>query len=225
MNNRKVAVSWSGGKDCCLALDQLIKDGYEVACLVSMVSKKDDRNHAHGTQLNFLQMQADAIGIPLVMIDSAGQYEESMINGLKAIKEQFNLTSIAFGTLYVSEDRQWNELVASQSGLQALFPVWITKNESINLLNKWLMTGYNAIVCRASERIFDSSIVGRTLNEDLKELFTSKEICPMGEGGEYHTFVIDGPLFKERLNIIDSEIILNSGLWSLNIKEIHTDTK
>ncbi|MEE6451160.1 diphthine--ammonia ligase [Gottfriedia acidiceleris] len=225
MNNRKVAVSWSGGKDCCLALDLLIKNKYEVACLVSMVSKKDERNHAHGTPLNFLQMQADAIGIPLVMIDSAGKYEESMINGLKTIKEQFDLSAIAFGTLYVEEDRQWNEQVATNVGLEPIFPVWIEKSETTNLLDQWLKTGYDAIICRAKENIFDSTIVGKSLNKDLKQLFINKEICLMGESGEYHTFVIDGPLFKERLNIVDADTILNSGLWSLNIKEIQTTVK
>ncbi|PGS55377.1 diphthine--ammonia ligase [Bacillus sp. AFS041924] len=225
MENRKVAVSWSGGKDCCLALDLLIKNKYEVACLISMVSKKDERNHAHGTPLNFLQMQADALGIPLIMIDSAGKYEESMVDGLKAIKEQYDLSSIAFGTLYVEEDRQWNELVAVQAGLKPIFPVWINKNETINLLDQWIATGYNAIICRARENIFEPTIVGKSLNKEIKELFQSKEICVMGEGGEYHTFVIDGPLFKERLNIEDADTILNSGLWSLNIKELQTTIK
>lgn len=42
----------------------------------------------------------------------------------------------------------------------------------------------------------------------------------MDEGGEYHTFVVDGPLFTKRLHITNSEAILNSDLWSLNIKEM-----
>ena len=91
--------------------------------------------------------------------------------------------------------------------------------------DQWLGTGYDAIICRARENIFDSSIVVKNLSKDLKELFISKEICLMGESGEYHTFVIDGPLFKERLNIIDANTILNSGLWSLNMKEIQTTIK
>lgn len=225
MNKHRVAVSWSGGKDCCLALERLIKNNDEVVCLISMVSKKDERNHAHGTPLASLQMQADALGIPLVMVDSAGKYEESMIAGLKLIKEQFNLGKIAFGTLYVEEDRQWNEYVALQAGLQPLFPMWIDKKASSNLLDEWLASGYDAIICRALENIFDSSIVGMSLNKDLKEIFFSKGICLMGEGGEYHTFVVDGPLFKERLEIVDADTILNSGLWSLNIKKVQAAKK
>ena len=205
-----------------MALDRLIKNNIEVACLVSMISKKDERNHAHGTPLTYLQMQADALDIPLVMIDSAGKYEESMINGLKELKEKYDISTIAFGTLYVDADRKWNEYVAEQAGLQSVFPVWIDKSETNGLLDEWLNSGYEAIVCRALETIFESNVVGKSLNNEIKELFVKKEICVMGEGGEYHTFVIDGPLFKKRLNIIEEEIILNSGLWSLNILNIET---
>lgn len=225
MKNKKIAISWSGGKDCCLVLDRLIKENYEVACLFSMVSKKDGRNHAHGTQFPILQMQADALGIPLVLIDSAGKYEESIISGLRKIKEEFDLSSVAFGTLYVAEDREWNEYVAYQAGLEPLFPVFIKRDEVLKLFSEWIKSEYEAIICKAMKTHFNSQIIGRTLNEELKEMFITKEICVMGEGGEYHTFVIDGPLFKERLNIIESETIQNSGLWSLNIKDMKTNLK
>jgi diphthine-ammonia ligase len=225
VNNKKIAISWSGGKDCCLALDRLIKNNYDVACLFSMVSKKDERNHAHGTQLSFLQMQADALGIPLVMIDSAGNYEESMISGLIKLKEQFNLSTIAYGTLYVDEDRKWNEYVTNKAGLESMFPVWIDKNDATNLIEEWLESGYKAIICRAQETQFQSFIIGEPLNKETKELFIKKGICVMGEAGEYHTFVLDGPLFKEQLCIVDSETIMNSGLWSLNIREMKITKK
>lgn len=40
----------------------------------------------------------------------------------------------------------------------------------------------------------------------------------MGELGEYHTFVLDGPIFQKRLEITQSDVVMNAGLWSLDIK-------
>jgi diphthamide synthase (EF-2-diphthine--ammonia ligase) len=79
---KKVAVCWSGGKDSCLALFRVLKENHEVICLLSMVSEKDSRNHAHGIQLKILKLQANALGLPLLLVDSAGQYEISLKRSL-----------------------------------------------------------------------------------------------------------------------------------------------
>lgn len=225
MNRPKVAMSWSGGKDACLALDQLMKRQHDVACLVSMMSATDGRNHAHGIPLDFLQMQADAIGLPLVMFDSAGRYEAALIEGLAASKERYGLGAIAFGTLYVEADRRWNEHVAAQAGLEAIFPLWIKKEDAASLLDRWLASGYEAILCRAKAELFDPSIIGKRLDAQLKAELINRNICPMGEGGEYHSFVVDGPIFRERLDIVHAATVLNAGLWSLDIQSMQTSPK
>jgi diphthine-ammonia ligase len=43
-------------------------------------------------------------------------------------------------------------------------------------------------------------------------------MCVMGEFGEYHTFVVDGPIFEKKIQLIQSGVVLNSGLWSLDIQ-------
>jgi diphthine-ammonia ligase len=215
---KKVAVCWSGGKDSCLALYRVLKENKNVICLLSMVSEKDERNHAHGIKLEILELQAKALGLPIVLVDSAGDYELSLISALSQLKQQFGIEEIVFGSLYAEEDRKWNEEVAYKSGIDPLFPVWISPNESKKLLEEFISLGFSAVVCRASEKYFDQTWAGRFLDWSFFNDIQKPDICVMGELGEYHTFVLDGPIFHKRVSLIKSGVVLNSGLWSLDIQ-------
>ncbi len=93
-----------------------------------MVSEKDARNHAHGIKLDILKLQAKALGLPLILIDSEEEYEVSLKRSLSNLKETYGVEAIVFGSLYSNEDREWNEQVAQDSGIEPLFPVWISQN-------------------------------------------------------------------------------------------------
>ncbi|WP_158211512.1 diphthine--ammonia ligase [Alkalihalobacterium alkalinitrilicum] len=215
---KKVAICWSGGKDSCLALFRVLKENYEVTCLVSMVSEKDARNHAHGIQLEILKLQANALGLPLLLVDSAGKYELSLKRTLSRLKEKYGVEAIVFGSLYSKEDRKWNEQVAVKSGIEPLFPVWISPTQSSKLLYDFISLGFQSVVCRASTKFFDRSWAGRYLDWNFYDEIHQTDNCVMGELGEYHTFVLDGPIFHKKIEITKSDVVLNSGLWSLDIQ-------
>jgi diphthine-ammonia ligase len=216
---KKTAVCWSSGKDSCLALYRLLNESKNVVCLLSMVSERDERNHAHGIKLEILKLQAEALGIPLMLVDSAGDYEMSLATALTDLKQKHGVDEIVFGSLYSEEDRKWNEDVAFRAGLEPLFPVWITQNEANKLLDEFITLGFSAIVCRASEKHFDQTWAGRFLDRRFYEEIQQHNVCPMGEFGEYHTFVLDGPIFQKRVTIMKSGVVLNSGLWSLDVQQ------
>ncbi|TMU85735.1 diphthine--ammonia ligase [Bacillus sp. BHET2] len=215
----KVAISWSGGKDGCLALYRILKEEKEVVCLVSMVSELDDRNHAHGIRLEIVKKQAKALGIPLVLVDSGNDYEKALVNALIELKNEKGIEEIAFGSLYSEEDKMWNVQVASRAGVTPIFPVWISKDEANQLLSAFISLGFSSVICRASETIFDQSWAGRFLDWTFYNEIQRQDSCPMGELGEYHTFVLDGPIFKNKIQLVKSGVVLNSGLWSLDIED------
>jgi diphthine-ammonia ligase len=47
----------------------------------------------------------------------------------------------------------------------------------------------------------------------------------MGEYGEYHTFVVDGPIFKKKIQLIQSGAVLNPGRWSLDTQQCVLNNK
>ncbi|WP_175989278.1 diphthine--ammonia ligase [Bacillus sp. Marseille-Q1617] len=210
--DKKVAVCWSSGKDSCLALYRLLQENKDVVCLVSMISAKDARSHAHGINLKILECQAEALGIRIQLVDSAGDYEQSLVDALKQIKEELGVEQVAFGSLYADEDRKWNEKVSNKAGIEPLFPTWISPEQSNDLLEDFLSLGFTAVICRASEKHFEHTWPGRILDSQFYKEVQKKGICVMGEYGEYHTFVVDGPIFKKKVELTQSGVVLNSGL-------------
>lgn len=215
----RVAVSWSGGKDCALALCRLTQAGYDVAGLLSMVSMADGRTHAHGLPLDVLALQAKALGLPLWLIDSQPKYASSFRRALTELRDRHRVAAVAYGCLYAEEDRRWNEEASSAAGVGALFPVWTPREQSTDLLREFVSSGFEAIVCRASESYFDETWVGRRVDDQFIRDIALKDVCPLGEAGEYHTLVLDGPTFRRSLEVTASDVVLESGLWSLDIRD------
>ncbi len=214
----RIAVSWSGGKDCCLALHRLREAGHEVACLISMVSSEHQRSRTHGIPLPALQLQADALGLPLIMMDSGVEYGVRLRKAIEQAAAEYGAEAVAFGTLYSERDRGWNEGVAMAAGVMPLFPVWIRQVHTSHLLHELISLGYEAVVCRASEEHFERTWAGRRLDWQFYREIHDTRSCPMGENGEYHTFVLNGPHFHRRLELTRTEVVLNAGLWSLDLQ-------
>lgn len=215
---KRVVISWSGGKDCCMCLDRVIQQGYQVEGLITMVTDVFKRTCAHGIPIDVVKRQAEALQIPVTFVNSTPDYENQFVNALIDIKKNQNIDTVIFGSLYVESDRKWNEQAAAKAGLLSEFPLWIHSKDVSELVKEWLHSGYQAIICRAKDGCLDKSWVGKSLNPNFFNQATNLEICPMGEMGEFHTFVVDGPLFKKRLDLTHTDIVLNSGLWSLDIK-------
>ncbi|MGG4489100.1 diphthine--ammonia ligase [Metabacillus idriensis] len=199
---KKIALSWSGGKDGCMALHKLIEQGFEIACLVTTVPVELERTFGHGEKMEAILKQSEALGIPVHFIRCTFKgYTQSFIDSLKELKNSYHLTSAAFGDLYLDEHRSWGENAANSAGLEALYPLWMEKKEAAQALQAFANSGYKAVIIRTQDDVLDPAWLGREIDQQLIEKMKAESICPMGEAGEYHTFVYDGPLFKKRINL------------------------
>ncbi|KAB2337684.1 diphthine--ammonia ligase [Cytobacillus depressus] len=205
---KRVALSWSGGKDACLSLDTLIHNGIEVVCLVTTVPTELGRTFGHGEKLELVKLQGEALEIPVEFITTSfNEYTERFIETIKTLKEKYDLNGIAFGDLYLEDHREWGEKLAVAVGIEALYPLWGEKENSLRMLKEFLYSGYKATVIRVREDVLDETWLGRQLDHTFFDDIQTKDLCPMGESGEYHTFVFDGPLYKKKIVLEDSEII------------------
>lgn len=205
---KKVALSWSGGKDAAMCLQKLHEKGYEMTCLLTTIPKEIDRTFGHGEKKEAIEAQGKSLGIPVEWIECTfSTYTEDFMKKLMEVKHTYGIEAIAFGDLYLEEHRDWGEKVAEKCELQALYPLWMKESESLQALRNFVESGYKAKVIRVHKDKIGTDWLGREVNEQFYQDIQQKPVCPMGEGGEYHTFVYDGPLFKQPVPFELGEIL------------------
>lgn len=220
----QIIFSWSSGKDSALALYKLKQeDKYTVDFLFTTVSEEYDRVGFHGTQRMLLEKQAEAIGLPLYKAylsksDSIEEYAEKLGRALIDCKKE-NISKIAYGDIFLEDLREFRIKELEKIGMSGVFPLW--KQNSVKLVREFIDLGFQAITTCVDSKVLDKSFVGRIIDYDfISEL--PQNVDPCGENGEFHTFVFDGPLFKEKINILVRDAILRDNFYYYDLVEKFT---
>lgn len=213
----KVFVSWSGGKDSSLALYRALKAGFKVGFLFNILNEEGLRSRGHGLRKEVIDAQAKAIGIPIVYGKAFWEgYEEEFKRVIKELKNM-GIEGGVFGDIDFQEHRDWVEKVCGEVGLKAIEPLWNQKYET--LLTEFIDIGFKAFIISVKAELIDPEWVGQPLNWEFIEFLRSREIDLCGENGEYHTLITYGPIFKQRLKIIESNKVKKADRWLLEILE------
>ncbi|WP_442781497.1 diphthine--ammonia ligase [Collimonas fungivorans] len=185
-------VSWSGGKDSCLALWRARQSGVRIERLVTALDESGQRARSHGVPPVLLQAQADALGVPLVFYSASWQqYEEKFVAALRDAHGA-GMRHAVFGDIDLQAHRDWEEKVCAQAGLQASLPLWNQPRR--RLVDEFLALGFKALVVCVNGRHLPQDFCGREFDAAfLADLPPEVDAC--GENGEFHTFVYDGPAF------------------------------
>lgn len=198
---------WSGGKDSVLALQALqTNDDYEVVGLLTTLTREYDRIAMHGVRRELLLAQAHSVGIPLSEVwisTGAGndEYEAAMAEALTRFREQ-GIATVAFGDLFLQDIREYRERLVGRLDIEPVFPVW--GRDTRELAAAFVADGFRARTCCVDTSALPASFCGRDLTNDFfRDLPSSVDPC--GENGEFHTFVYDGPMFAEPLDVVTGE--------------------
>ncbi|MFA6357217.1 MAG: diphthine--ammonia ligase [Candidatus Omnitrophota bacterium] len=222
MDKQKALASWSGGKDSCLACYRAIKQGYKIKYLLNFISRESKRGCFHGLEGKLLRFQADLIGIPLVQYEVSPdmqKYEEEFKAAI--IQSRGNdIGTMVFGDIYLLEHESWIERVCADLKIKALEPLW--NNDPEEIVNEFIDLGFKAIIVSCKADIMGKEFLGRYVDRDLVRELKNKGICPCGEKGEFHTLVLDGPIFSKPIKILEAEPIIKESFWQhwfLDIKK------
>lgn len=210
-----VLMSWSGGKDSCLALHDIQRARkYRVAALLTTVTRDYDRISMHGVRRVLLEKQADSLGLPLhqVLISKDAtneEYEMKMGEAFSVYSEQ-GIDSIVFGDLFLEDIRAYREQFLARHNMRGLFPVW--KRDTGRFIKEFVALGFKAVITCVNSQLLDQSFAGRMIDEVFLSSLPS-QIDPCGENGEFHTFVFDGPTFARRVEFSLGEVVLRESFW------------
>jgi diphthine-ammonia ligase len=203
----KAFVSWSGGKDCCLALYRAKKEGLDVRYLFNMVNKENKRSKSHGVRAVVIKEQAKALGIPIMQQPTTDDdYEAVFVKALKEFRRK-DIEVGVFGDIDFNEHREWIERVCKPASIAPQLPLWL--EDQTKLLDEFISAGFKSVVIAVRADLMGREFLGRTVDKqfltDIAKL--NKGITPCGEAGEFHTLVVDGPVFKKRLDLTKTEIV------------------
>lgn len=209
--NKNALCSWSGGKDSCFALMQAIQQGYTPKVLLNVLNEEGKISRSHGIPLAILHRQAEVAGLPAYLVSSSWQaYEKNFTEALTKLKNEYDLSHAVFGDIDLQPHRDWEEKVCSNAGLTAVLPLW--QQERRSLVLQMLEAGIETMIVSCNETMGEKYI-GRIITTELISELEAMGIDACGENGEFHTLVLDCPLFSERLHVQVTEKLKHENYW------------
>ena len=180
-----------------------------------MFNEDGSRSRSHGLRPEIIAAQADRLGIRHFSQQCAWKtYNEAFDRALADVVA-IGVTHVIFGDILFDEHREWAERMARGRGLVAVEPLW--KQSTTDLYRDFLASGTRARIVTVRASKLDESFLGRDLAENLLEEFLARDVDPCGERGEYHTAVVDTPLFDRPVKVASGERVQRGGCWALDL--------
>lgn len=245
----RVAALVSGGKDSCYNMMQCVAEGHEIVALANLHPKDKDELDSYMYQTvghQGIQKLSEAMGLPLYRRETKGHSlqrgknytptesdeVEDLYDLLKSIKEDLSIEAVAVGAIFSDYQRVRVENVCSRLNLVSLSYLW--RRDQKDLLQEMIDCKVHAIIIKvASLGLYPENHLGKSLREIQPHLLKMHEkyglnVC--GEGGEYETFTLDCPLFKQRIIVDDMQIVISSSdpvcpVGYINLTKLHLETK
>jgi len=198
-NNQAFVSSWSGGKDSCYAFMEAVRLNGQPKVLMNMMNENGLISRSHAIPERILKQQAIELGLPIVTVPSTwNDYERNFIDTLKHLVDVYKINSAVFGDIDFDSNRAWEEKVCQAAFISPILPLW--KQDRKDLVLKMLAEGIHCRIVSCNQQLGED-FLGKRLDEDLiiklEEL--NADVC--GENGEYHTLVVNCPLYQNELNV------------------------
>jgi len=200
----KLLCSWSGGKDSCYALMQMQQ---KPTVLLNALNEGGEISRSHGLSKAILKAQADALGASIHYISATwSNYTNKFIEKLKTLANQYELTHAVFGDIDIESHREWEECVCKAANIKCNLPLW--QQDRSTLVNEMIDAGIVAMIVSCNADL-GSDFLGKIINQETLALLAKKGVDVCGENGEFHTVVLDCPLFSKPVEVVQGAKLVN----------------
>ena len=217
----KLGVLFSGGKDSTLALHKAAEKE-EVTCLITLRSRNPESYMFHTPNINWTGLQAEALELPLVSKETLGKKEEELADLEQAIAnaiERFQIEGVVTGAVESVYQAERVQRICQRLDVWCFNPLW-KKNQKA-LLEELLQRRFRVLISGIFAYPLDEKWLGNEINPPIIQKLVALQqefgISPSGEGGEIETTVLDAPLFKRKIEILDYAVEArgNSGVFKI----------
>jgi len=216
----RVAALVTGGKDSALALHRVLREGYEVKHLATMIPQREDSWMFHYPNIRITDLFAEASGIPLVKAETSGLKEEEL-EDLKRLLSTIDVEGVVSGAISSEFQKSRIDRICREIGLKHITPLW--REDPSKLMIELINLNFQVLIVGVYAHGLDKRWLGREIDfsvlSELVEMNRKFGISIVGEGGEYETLVLYAPYFRKKIAIIQSEITWKGASGYLSVKK------
>jgi len=216
MEQQAFFASWSGGKDSALAYYEALQSGAVPKMLLTMFEEHGEHSKSHAIPFKIIKAQAERLGVPLLTKNASWtSYEGQFLDALSEMKK-LGITYGVFGDIDLVDHLHWVQTVCEKVGVKAVHPLWEWPRKIV--LQKVIELGFEAYIIVVDKNRLSPSYLGRKLSNELVEELSGLGVDPCGESGEFHTIVINGPIFSSPVPVRFQEVVENEGYAFLSVE-------
>ena len=201
---------FSGGKDSLYAVYLVEKRGVEVEQLLTLIPSLP-RPSPHAENMEALKILAESMRKHLTIVDF--KKEGAFVEALKSLE----VDALVAGDIFVEAHVEGLKDVCSKVGLELLEPLY--RRDTSEVFDEIFGLGFKALITGVNLKYLGEEWLGFIISKETSASFLSKigSVDPLGENGEFHTLVLECPLYAKPFKVKSLERKAAKGMAYLNV--------
>ena len=220
----KAAALFSGGKDSAYAIYLAQKQGIKVEHIVSLFPEKKDSWMFHSINIHLTKLLSESMNINFIKKETQGEKEDEL-KDLENILKDLEIEGVVSGAIASEYQKNRIQKICNNLKIKSITPLWGMNQEDV--LRELIKLGFKVIIVGVFAEGLDESWLGRKIDEKtlekLMEIHNKYKINQAGEGGEFETLVLDGPIFNKKLVLDETSVEWRRDSGVLKVKKAHLE--